>query len=179
MAEVGLTHGGFYAHFSSKEELIAAAIDEIIEERIGIFSARYESMEPSEALARYIDSYLSYKHVEKVETGCPIPALAADAPRLSSLPRERFAIGIERLRKSVANLFERLGHDKKLAIELATSLLAELAGAVSMARAADSTKNARDVCDLTRATLRKRFGLAERATFDARAKTGSLPSVQG
>ena len=140
MAEAGLTHGGFYAHFKSKEALIAAALDEIFEERLRIFTARYEGLAPREGLARYIDSYLSFAHCEKVENGCALPALAADMPRLGPLARRHFAAGMERLQRSVASFFVRDGNDEAEAMKLATALLAEMSGTIAMARILGSPK---------------------------------------
>jgi AcrR family transcriptional regulator len=74
MARAGLTHGGFYAHFGSKEELIAAAIERMFEIVDRAFLRRIEGLEPAEALAYFIDDYLSARHFDSVSDGCPLPA---------------------------------------------------------------------------------------------------------
>jgi TetR/AcrR family transcriptional repressor of nem operon len=160
MAEAGLTHGGFYAHFKSKEALIAAALDEIFEERVRIFAARYEGLAPREGLAGYIDSYLSLAHCDKVENGCALPALAADMPRLGPLAREHFAAGMERLQRSVASLFVRDGHDEAEAMKLATALLAEMSGTIAMARILGSPK-AKDILRQKCVEIKTRLGLPD------------------
>lgn len=162
MAEVGLTHGGFYAHFKSKEALVAAALDEIFDERVRIFNARYEALAPREGLARYIDSYLSISHCDKVENGCALPALAADMPRLGPLARKHFAAGMERLQRSLASLFVRDGHDEAEAMKLATALLAEMSGTIAMARIVGSLK-AGDILRQKRVEIKTRLGLDESA----------------
>src|ERR1700720_1681286 len=58
MARAGLTHGGFYVHFDSKEELIAATIERMFEIVDRAFLRRIEGLEPAEALAYFIDDSL-------------------------------------------------------------------------------------------------------------------------
>ncbi len=161
MAEVGLTHGGFYAHFKSKEALIAAALDEIFEERLRIFTARYEGLAPRDGLARYIDSYLSFAHCEKVENGCALPALAADMPRLGPAVRKHFATGMERLQRGVASFFLRDGSDEQEAMKHATALLAEMSGTIAMARIVGSPAKAQDILEQKRTELKTRLGLTD------------------
>src|SRR3954454_23829799 len=83
MAEAGLTHGGFYAHFASKEALVAEAIGAMFEEARAKFEQSVAGKPPAEALSAYIDFYLSRSHRDARDTGCPLPALSADLPRLT------------------------------------------------------------------------------------------------
>jgi TetR/AcrR family transcriptional regulator, transcriptional repressor for nem operon len=161
MAEVGLTHGGFYAHFKSKDDLIVAAIDEMFDERERAFAKRVEGLRPREALSSYIDSYLSAGHCESIERGCPLPTLAGDAPRLGPIARKHFSAGTERLRRMVSTLFDKFGYDEAAAIALATSLLSEMSGAIAMARATSSAAKAREICDQAREAIKNRLGLAD------------------
>src|SRR5689334_1915292 len=62
MAEAGLTHGGFYAHFASKDELVAAAIGQMFEEARARFAHETQDRTPAQALGAYIDFYLSPGH---------------------------------------------------------------------------------------------------------------------
>src|ERR1700736_5346540 len=64
MGKAGLTHGGFYAHFGSKEELVAAAIERMFEQTGASFRKRVDGLPPAEALAHFIDFYLSPLHFE-------------------------------------------------------------------------------------------------------------------
>src|SRR5262245_27757358 len=97
MAKAGLTHGGFYAHFASKDDLIAAAIGQMFDEGAAKFAQETEGLEPALALARYIDFYLSTAHRDARRTGCPLPFLSADLPRLARPAQERFAEGVAQL----------------------------------------------------------------------------------
>ncbi len=168
MAEVGLTHGGFYAHFKSKEALLAAALDEIFEERIRIFTARYEGLAPRDGLARYIDSYLSAGHCDKVEDGCALPALAADIPRLGPVARKHFAAGMERLERGIASFFVQDGSDEEGAIKLATALLAEMSGTIALARTLDSPAKAHDILRQKRTEIKTRLGLTDENSASTR-----------
>src|SRR5688572_6966970 len=81
MKEAGLTHGGFYAHFSSREALLAEAADRAGAEGVAAM-ARIASIKPSsEALQTMLKAYLSKEHVESVETGCAVAALGSEMPR--------------------------------------------------------------------------------------------------
>lgn len=158
MAKLGLTHGGFYAHFRSKDALIAEAIDATFDQTAERFAKRIEGLSPAEALGHHIDSYLSALHQEGTGDGCPLPAIAADVARLGPLAKGRFGAGMRQLHARIASLFEALGDDPSEAKERAVSLYCELAGAVALARAVDA-EQAREIRANCRAALRKRFGL--------------------
>ena len=159
MAKLGLTHGGFYAHFKSKDDLIAAAIEEMFTESWRSFSKRLEGLPPAEALAHYIDFYLSPLHCDTTARGCPLPAVATDVSRLGPEARKRFAAGAKRLYGAIAALFRELGHSEGEAMELATSLFSELVGAITIARAVDTPAQARLICNRSRSAIKKRLGL--------------------
>ena len=166
MAKLGLTHGGFYAHFRSKDALIAEAIDATFDQTAERFAKRIEGLPPAEALGHHIDVYLSALHQEGAADGCPLPAIAADVARLGPLAKAHFGAGIERLHARIAALFEALGDDPAEAKERAVSLYCELTGAVALARAVDP-EQARAIRMSSRAALRKRFGLTTPAAAAA------------
>lgn len=159
MAKLGLTHGGFYAHFRSKDALIAEAIDATFDQTWEKFTKRNEGLSPAEALGHHIDVYLSALHQEGMGDGCPLPAIAADVARLGPLARARFGAGMKRLHRGAEGLFRALGHDPDEAREMAISLFCELAGALALARAVDDPEQAKEIRTKSRAALRKRFGL--------------------
>jgi len=80
MAEAGLTHGGFYAHFPSRDALLAAAVSRLFDKACETV-ARFEEKHGDAALERYVDFYLSPRHRDDVTSGCPIPSLAGEARR--------------------------------------------------------------------------------------------------
>ena len=158
MAKLGLTHGGFYAHFRSKDALIAEAIDETFAQTAERFAKRIEGLSPVEALGHHIDVYLSALHQEGAADGCPLPAIAADVARLGPLAKAHFGAGMKQLHARIAVLFETLGYEPAEAKERAVSLYCELTGALALARAVDP-EQARAIRANSRAALRKRFGL--------------------
>jgi TetR/AcrR family transcriptional repressor of nem operon len=133
MARVGLTHGGFYAHFASKDDLVLAAIEQMFAGARGMFERRTKDSPPREALQAYVRFYLSRAHRDAREAGCPLPVLSSDLPRMASPVRERFAEGVASLTASIAERLAELGRPEPEA--LASSVLSEMIGALSLARA--------------------------------------------
>src|SRR5262249_38905973 len=109
MADVGLTHGGFYAHFDSKDALIAAAIGQMFEEARARLEIETKDRTPAQALAGYVDFYLSPGHRDARRSGCPIAALSSDMPRLNARVRAQFAAGCKRLSGTLSSLIEQTG----------------------------------------------------------------------
>jgi len=161
MAKAGLTHGGFYAHFESKDDLVAAAIDTMFGEARARFnrgtpvSGAVET--PKDKLIGYIDFYLSAGHRDARTTGCPLPALAADLPRLAPASRERYGQGVVALTALIADALQALGRAEPLA--LAGSALSEMVGALSLARAVADPVQSDFILDASRTALKRRLGL--------------------
>ncbi|QSX74623.1 TetR/AcrR family transcriptional regulator [Lysobacter arenosi] len=132
MREAGLTHGGFYAHFQSKDELIAAAITQMFEDSIAHWHRAHDGKGDADGLAAYLRVYLSAAHRDAPGHGCPIAALSGEIPRLDVAARDAFSAGSRRLQDALAASLERLGHDDAPA--LAASVLAELVGTLAMTR---------------------------------------------
>src|SRR6266513_2246548 len=74
MKNVGLTHGGFYAHFASREAMLAEAADRAGAESLATLTRVAAAAPPQEALGAMIRAYLSKEHVADAETGCPVAA---------------------------------------------------------------------------------------------------------
>jgi TetR/AcrR family transcriptional regulator, transcriptional repressor for nem operon len=157
MAKAGLTHGGFYAHFASKNELVVAAMAQMFDEALATFERVTVGKPPALALRSYIDFYLSVRHRDAHDSGCPLPSLAADLPRLDPLARERFAVGLNRLIGGLTNLlFALKGGDCE---PLASSALAEMAGALSLARGVDDPRQSKMILKHSRDLLKVRLGI--------------------
>jgi TetR/AcrR family transcriptional regulator, transcriptional repressor for nem operon len=160
MAKAGLTVGGFYAHFDSKDDLIAAAIEEMFAEAGSHLTQETDARSPAQALAVYIDFYLSPAHRDARATGCPMPSLAADLPRLTEKARQRFSAGVVGLRRRVADWLAVLGHADPEAE--ASSMIAELVGALSLARGEPDPAASDAILDRSKAALKRRFALEYR-----------------
>jgi AcrR family transcriptional regulator len=81
MRAAGLTHGGFYAHFASREAMLAEAADHAGAEAVAAMTRIAAAAPPQQALQALLRAYLSKAHVEAVETGCPVAALGSEMPR--------------------------------------------------------------------------------------------------
>src|SRR6266513_2895986 len=80
MKEVGLTHGGFYGHFSSKEDLIAEASDRALMRSLALFTKVAERA-PADPLPAIASAYLTTRHRDKPGEGCLLAALGSDVSR--------------------------------------------------------------------------------------------------
>jgi TetR/AcrR family transcriptional repressor of nem operon len=159
MAEAGLTHGGFYAHFASKDDLVVAAMSQMFDEASAKFDSLTAGKPPAAALRAYIDFYLSRQHRDARDTGCPLPSLSADLPRLGVAARQQFATGIAGLTAAIAGLLAALGRPD--AGMLASSALAEMVGALSLARSVADPRQSDAILKASRDGLKLRLGLVE------------------
>ena len=157
MADVGLTHGGFYAHFESKDDLVAAAIGQMLEESRARLRHETEGRTAADGLRSYLNFYLSPAHRDARRGGCPIAALASDLPRMSSTARKHFAAGSERLVTSLATLLEAIGRPEPVAD--ARSAFAESLGALSLARLEGDEQRSDEILARSRAAIKRRLGL--------------------
>ncbi len=148
MRAAGLTNGGFYRHFKSKDELVAESTRNIFRATITrFFQARSEKEGLKAALSAYVDEYLAGGHVNAPEEGCPIAAYGAEAARESCAVREAFAEGMDQLLSLAA---EGMPGTKEQRRARAAELQALMTGAVVMARAAGNSKLSREILNSAR-----------------------------
>jgi TetR/AcrR family transcriptional repressor of nem operon len=157
MAQAGLTHGGFYAHFKSKDELVAEAISAMFDERYRGFRSYVEGKEPARGLAMFVDRYLSTTHRDGIQSGCPLPSLSSDVARLPLAARRRFAAGAEQLTQGIATVLRELG--KTDPRDLAASILAEMVGALALSRAVADPDLSGQILTSSREAIKRRIGL--------------------
>lgn len=138
MKEAGLTHGGFYAHFGSRTDMLAEAADRAGAEGVDALRAIADAAAPADALDALVDAYLSAQHVAAPDTGCPVAALGSEIPRQEAPVR---AAATERIRDLVGLLDELLARRGAPAgtarREQAQAHLATMVGALMLARAVD------------------------------------------
>jgi TetR/AcrR family transcriptional repressor of nem operon len=158
MARAGLTHGGFYAHFASKDELLVAAITQMFDEACAWFDELSRDKPPAEGLAAYVGFYLSRHHRDQREASCPIAALAADLPRLGLDARQAFERGAARLTTLIAGRLAAMGRAN--AGVLAVSLLSEMVGAVVLARSIADAEHSTAILRASRQAIAERLGLS-------------------
>lgn len=157
MKKAGLTHGGFYAHFASKEDLIAEAVSWMYDDRVQFFAHLLDKPDRAQGLSRYIDAYLSPAHCRHPENGCPVPALAADISRLSEQVQQRYQQGLQRMLALFASAVPDAAGDDKTA--LARSAFGELAGALLIARTFTDAAQAGEWLNSSRTALKARLHL--------------------
>jgi TetR/AcrR family transcriptional repressor of nem operon len=157
MKDAGLTHGGFYAHFKSKDDLVAAAIGQMFEEARERFREWTGGKERPDALRTYINAYVSAAHRDRPETGCAIAALSSDIYRQGKKARAAYDAGVAGLVGSISNLLDE-GEEAKTRA-LAVSMLAEMTGAVAAARAVSDRKLSDEILAGARRALRTRAGV--------------------
>jgi AcrR family transcriptional regulator len=138
MKEAGLTHGGFYAHFDSREAMLAEAADRAGAESVATLE-RISAAAPAEnALQALMRAYLSKEHLEAVESGCPMAALGSEMPRQTPQVRRAATRRIKEAIDLVARQFPEWG--KPAAHEQALATLSTMVGALVLARAVDDPK---------------------------------------
>ncbi len=160
MAKAGLTHGGFYAHFKSKDHLVAEAVSEMFDEMYERMSFWTRASDPREGLATFIDRYLSTRHRDEPGHGCPMAALAGDLARLPVAARKRFAAGSTRLIGSIAGLLGQLGLPDPE--RRATSMMSEMVGALALARAVADPVQSERILAASREAIKARIRPTER-----------------
>jgi TetR/AcrR family transcriptional repressor of nem operon len=159
MQAAGLTHGGFYAHFKSKDALLVEALKSVFEESNQDFQRVSEGGPPRRALARYIDTYVTPAHRDSRSAACPIVALNSDLPRQSKKFRTAFEAGVKLLLRRLAHWIEAAGITEGEA--LAGSVLSAMAGAVAVSRTVSDKRLSDELLDAARASIKARLGLCE------------------
>lgn len=132
MKEAGLTHGGFYAHFPSRDAMLVAAMERAGRDGAArmtqsIARRRAEGASPLRAL---VEGYLSETHLASCEGGCPISALASEMPRQSPEVREMSASRVQGLVEVVGRALPA-----DAAPQAAMVITSNLVGAIQLARA--------------------------------------------
>jgi TetR/AcrR family transcriptional repressor of nem operon len=159
MAKAGLTHGGFYAHFKSKDDLVAAAMDRMFDEADARLDGFVAGHSAREGLAGYIRFYLSRAHRDARASGCPMPTLTGDLPRLPAPARQQFSARVARLKAALDELLTRLGRPQPEAE--ASSLMSELIGALALARAEPDPVRSDAILARSKQALKQRFELED------------------
>lgn len=140
MKQAGLTHGGFYRHFESRDDLVAEAIAEALAQGSQRVQASAKLSGPS-ALAAIVDGYLSRLHRDKPETGCAVAALPTDVARCGP----RAGAAYSRQVRAYLELLTDLTPDRDP--DQAHLILASLVGALLLARAVDDRGLSDEILD--------------------------------
>ena len=150
MKEVGLTHGGFYGHFSSKEELVALAAARAMRDT----AARWQKVideapgDPLEALAK---SYLSLRHHDHPETGCLVAAVGSELARQPSSVKDAVTEGQQYIFDEIARIVP--GKTKAARKKKAIAALAAMIGGMLLARSVSDPELRQEILDTVAASV--------------------------
>jgi len=139
MKEAGLTHGGFYRHFGSRDDMVAEVVERAMASgRKALDRMTQDKGERHDVLAGLIDFYLSAAHRDSLPTSCPVTALARDVARSNDRARRAYTQSVA----AFLDLFTRLagGDRPKVRRAKAVGALSTLVGALSLARAVNDER---------------------------------------
>lgn len=153
MNSAGLTHGGFYAHFDSRDALLVEALERAGRESGAVLAQAVERRKAKGAspFRALVDAYLSEEHLTAVDTGCPVAALACDMPRQPDAVREASAAPVRRL---VATVQSALPPASRAA---AGVVAGTLVGTLQLARALGDDAEGRALLSAARTALIRQY----------------------
>ncbi|OAF09946.1 TetR family transcriptional regulator [Bradyrhizobium centrolobii] len=138
MKEAGLTHGGFYAHFDSREALVIEAFAYAMDRSMEHWRKITDEASPEKRLALIADAYLSTLHRDNPGHGCSIPSLGAEIARESPKTRKAFAGKLDEMIEMMTDFIPNM--PRKAARKQAIATLATMAGTMLLARIAGSSE---------------------------------------
>ena len=154
MKALKLTHGGFYRHFKSKDELLAEALTNAMES-LGERIARTAREHPGDELRTIIESYLSEAHCADAASGCPLAALGPELARESKVVRKAMEAAMRRQVQLVMPYVRAADEDERRSSTVA--LLVSMAGALGAARVVDDATMRRGILEAAKRMLLKAY----------------------
>jgi len=153
MEQAGLTHGGFYAHFASRDAMLAEALDRAAGDSLDHLAKASDGKPAEDALEAVVTSYLSDRHLAAPEAGCTLAALGSETRRQTPEVRQ---VATRRVRE-MADLIERQlpGWGEPGRHEDALGAMSCMVGALLIARVVDDPALARSVRRAAARTIRK------------------------
>jgi TetR/AcrR family transcriptional repressor of nem operon len=150
MKAAGLTHGGFYGHFGSKEDLAAEASDRALKDTLQYWSSVVDK-NPDEAFSTLVNRYLSEGHRDTPGKGCLVAALGSDLGRQARPVRRVVTDGVQAFIGQLMQLVP--GKSKSARRRQALTDFAAMVGAVTIARAVDDPALSKGVLDAVASSL--------------------------
>ncbi|HKV94641.1 MAG TPA: TetR/AcrR family transcriptional regulator [Candidatus Angelobacter sp.] len=132
MKASGLTHGGFYRHFGSRDDMVAEAIEESLQELRDRLITAAKDAKPGEGWRAMVRSYLSLDRCDHLDDGCPIAALAPDIARTRPAVKRRSSAAILKFRQDVLPFMPGKDTEEKATNFLA--IISSMVGAIALAR---------------------------------------------
>jgi TetR/AcrR family transcriptional regulator, transcriptional repressor for nem operon len=162
MKEAGLTHGGFYAHFDSREALLIEAFAYAMDRSMEHWRKTAVQTPPEKRLSTIIDSYLTTVHRDDPGHGCAVPTLGAEIARESPKTRKAFAAKLEQMIDMVAEQITDL--PPRAARKQAAATLATMMGTLVLSRIAGSGEFSDEILAAGREAVLRRPTVSSRAT---------------
>src|ERR1700733_5081433 len=156
MQAAGLTHGGFYKHFDSREELIEEAVERALTDSQSTVAQMVE--EADDPLAAFADWYVSTAHRDDPASGCGVVALGGDGRRVGGAAREAYRAQVDRYLAHLQSLMDEDDEDSR---KRASVTLSAMVGAVMIARALGSTPRSDELLRHVREAVRERRLLSD------------------
>jgi TetR/AcrR family transcriptional repressor of nem operon len=151
MAAAGLTRGGFYRHFASKDQLVLEACGKTVLSRVASLELLINGKPHGQALSLVIDHYVSRAHRDRPRTGCPLAALGSELARRDKRTRRAVIEGFLQLSRLIASRLETVPVRKRA--ERSMAIVAAMVGAVTLARLAPDSGMSDAVLAATRADI--------------------------
>ncbi len=155
MREAGLTHGGFYGYFESKDDLAVAACQAALKTQGDRLKAARDG-NPAVEIKAYVERYLSHRNRDNPENACLFPALSAEVARQGAPVRAVFTDGLKDYLAALGALTDRETKDElqKNAPKNAMVMLSTLVGAMLLARAVDDEALSDSLLEAAREALK-------------------------
>jgi AcrR family transcriptional regulator len=145
MKEAGLTHGAFYAHFPSREAMLAEAAARACAETAAATAGVVSSVPAEQGLNAMLRTYLSPEHLAQVELGCPLAALGSETARQAPEVRRVTTRHVKEMIDLVARQSPDWG--QPAAHERALVTVATMVGTLMLARAVDEPALSASLCE--------------------------------
>jgi TetR/AcrR family transcriptional repressor of nem operon len=168
MKDAGLTHGGFYAHFDSREALVIEAFSHAMDRSTEHWRKLAEQTPPEQRLATIVETYLTPVHRDDPGRGCAIPTLAAEIARENPRTRKAFAAKLEQMIDALAVQIPDL--PRKAARKQAMAVIATMIGTMVLARVAGSGEFSEEILGAGREAVLGRAAPPKRAAKKSSAR---------
>ena len=168
MKEAGLTHGGFYAHFDSREALVIEAFGYAMERSTERWRKLAEQTPPDKRLAAIVESYLTPVHRDDPGHGCAVPTLGAEIARESPKTRKAFAAKLEQMIDMMADQIPDV--PRKAARKQVMAVIATMMGTLVLSRIAGTGEFSDEILSAGRDTVLDRAAKPKRVVKKAAPK---------
>ena len=162
MKEAGLTHGGFYAHFDSREALVIEAFNYAMDGATKRWRKTAEQTPPEKRFATIVESYLTTIHRDDPGHGCAVPSLGPEIARESAKTRKAFAARLDEMIEMIADQLPEL--PRKAARAQAVAALSTMAGALVLSRVAGTGEFSEEILGVAREAVLGRAAKKPRAS---------------